>query len=101
MKGFAGFPKGNLRFTPVPSLFFSELLPIIDDIDELKVTLYCFWLVGQRDERAAPAVQLDELQADQWLLQALGSGEQSGPWPAALCCSQLCSGMGLLNGGTS
>ena len=49
MKGFSGFPKGKTRITPVPNLFFSELLPFIDDIDELKLTLYCFWRLGLKE----------------------------------------------------
>jgi DNA replication protein len=48
MKGFDGFPAGRKRFTPVPDLFFSELLPQIDDIAELKVTLHIFWLVHSK-----------------------------------------------------
>jgi len=49
VKGFSGFPKGKTRITPVPNLFFSELLPFIDDIDELKLTLYCFWRLGLKE----------------------------------------------------
>ena len=49
MKGFSGFPKGKTRITPVPNLFFSELLPFINDIDELKLTLYCFWRLGLKE----------------------------------------------------
>lgn len=37
---FEGFPAGKLRVTPIPDLFFAELLPQIDDLGELKVTLY-------------------------------------------------------------
>ena len=38
MKGFAGFAeKANMVVMPAP--FFSELLPIIDHLGELKVTL--------------------------------------------------------------
>lgn len=51
MKGFSGFPEGKLRLTPVPNLFFSDLLPIIDDMGELKVTLYAFWALTQREGR--------------------------------------------------
>ncbi len=40
---FAGFPDGKVRFTPIPEPFFSELLPQVDDIGELKVTLYALW----------------------------------------------------------
>lgn len=39
MEQFEGFP-ARMRFTPVPNLFFSSLLPQISDISELKVTLY-------------------------------------------------------------
>lgn len=49
MKGFPGFPEGKLRLTQLPNLFFSELLPIIDNISELKVTLYAFWALTQKD----------------------------------------------------
>jgi DNA replication protein len=49
MKGFSGFPAGKLRLTQVPNLFFSDLLPIIDNLAELKVTLYAFWALSQRE----------------------------------------------------
>jgi DNA replication protein len=49
MKGFPGFPDGKLRLTQIPNLFFSDLLPIIDNISELKVTLYAFWALSQKD----------------------------------------------------
>ena len=47
MKGFGGFP-GKMRFTPIPNLFFSSVLPQIDDLAELKVTLHIFWAVYQK-----------------------------------------------------
>lgn len=49
MKGFPGFPEGKLRLTQVPNLFFSDLLPIIDSLEELKVTLYAFWALTQKE----------------------------------------------------
>jgi DnaD/phage-associated family protein len=49
MQGFNGFPPGKLRTMTIPSLFFSELLPVIDDLAELKLTLYCFWALQQQD----------------------------------------------------
>lgn len=49
MKGFPGFPDGKLRLTQVPNLFFSELLPAIDNLAELKVTLYAFWALTQKE----------------------------------------------------
>ena len=49
MQGFPGFPDGKLRLTPVPNLFFSDLLPIIDNTAEMKVTLYAFWALRQKE----------------------------------------------------
>ena len=39
MKQFNGFP-ARMQFTPVPNLFFSQLLPQINDMAELKTTLH-------------------------------------------------------------
>jgi DNA replication protein len=49
MKGFTGFPDGKLRLTPLPNLFFSDLLTIVDDLAEMKVTLYAFWALAQKE----------------------------------------------------
>lgn len=47
MKGFSGFPS-KTKFTPIPNLFFSEVLPQIDDLAELKVTLHIFCVVYRK-----------------------------------------------------
>jgi hypothetical protein len=39
MKKFDGF-SARMTFTPIPNTFINNLLPQIDDIGELKVTLY-------------------------------------------------------------
>ncbi len=70
MKGFAGFPEGKLRTTPVPNLFFSDLLPIIDDLAELKITLYAFWALNQM-EGAVRFLRLADFITDPVLLAAL------------------------------
>ncbi len=72
MKGFAGFPAGKQPYTPLPNLFFAELLPNIDHLGELKVTLHVFWLVLQQkgDRRC---VSGGELATDQCLLGGLAS----------------------------
>ena len=41
MKQFTGFP-AKMQFTPLPNVFFSALLPQIDDVAELKATLHVF-----------------------------------------------------------
>lgn len=73
MRGFAGFPAGKLASTPVPNLFFSELLPLIDDLAELKVTLHLFWLIGKKQGTLRYA-RLEELLADHRLLEGLAMG---------------------------
>jgi DNA replication protein len=44
MKEFSGFP-ARTKYTPIPNMFFSTVLPQIDDLSELKVTLYILWVV--------------------------------------------------------
>lgn len=48
---FKGFPPGEPRITKLPTDFFTHLLPLIDDLAELKVTLFCFWAVQQKEGR--------------------------------------------------
>jgi DNA replication protein len=75
--GFAGFPQGRLRTTPIPNLFFSELLPAIDSIDELRVTLYAFWALAQK-EGPFQYLRPQEMMADRILMAAF----EAGPLPA-------------------
>lgn len=49
MDGFSGFPPGKQRLIQIPSLFFSELLPYIDHLIEMKVTLYCMWALQTQE----------------------------------------------------
>ncbi len=49
MKGFAGFPEGKVRNVAVPEPFFTDLLPLIDHVAELKVTLYGLWQLNVRE----------------------------------------------------
>ncbi len=72
MKGFAGFSAGKIRTTPVPNQFFSELLPAIDHLGELKVTLFVFWRLTLK-EGDVRYVRYSELQADETLLAGLAA----------------------------
>ncbi|HEX8684736.1 MAG TPA: DnaD domain protein [Ardenticatenaceae bacterium] len=70
MKGFPGFPGGAVRFTAVPDLFWAELLPQIDDLAELKVTMHCIWrLYRKRGELRYLSHQ--ELLQDDVLMEGL------------------------------
>ena len=70
MKGFSGFPAGKLRLTPIPNLFFSELLPVIDDLAELKITTYAFWCLTQK-EGSVRYLRLSDFQNDPVFIQGL------------------------------
>lgn len=48
---FDGFPPGKQRLMTLPATFITELMPLIDELAELKVTLFFFWAVQQREGR--------------------------------------------------
>ena len=47
---FKGFHAGKTAFSQIPEPFFSELLPQIDDLAELKLTLYALWRLAKMSE---------------------------------------------------
>lgn len=46
---FKGFPLGKVEMVAIPDPFFSDLLPLIDDLAELKLILFCLWALPQKD----------------------------------------------------
>jgi DNA replication protein len=50
-QGFAGFPAGKQPLTRLPDLVFTELIPRIDNLAELKVTLHVYWLLAHKTGR--------------------------------------------------
>jgi DNA replication protein len=76
MEGFVGFPAGRVRFTPVPDLFFSELLPQIDSMTELKVSLHVIWRLARKKGRLR-CVRRAELIGDGVLLRGLQAPGQT------------------------
>lgn len=60
--------------TPVPAQFFSELLPEIDHLGEMKVSLYAFWFL---DRLEAPVRYLtyEDFASEELLVQSLGQGD--------------------------
>ncbi len=75
MPAFTGFPSGKVHLTPIPANFFSELLPEIDHMGELKVTLYAFWFLDQL-EGSIRYLSLHDFTSDQRLLSGLGKTAQ-------------------------
>jgi DNA replication protein len=70
MPAFAGFPAGRTPYVPLPEPFFTQLVPDIEDTNELKVTLHLFWLLSRK--RGSPRCASDrELLVDPVLRRAL------------------------------
>ncbi|MBX3061897.1 MAG: DnaD domain protein [Anaerolineae bacterium] len=78
MRGFGGFPQKSGGMIGIPAQFFSDLLPLIDDLNELKVTVYCFWALHQR-EGEYRYLRLIDLQQDETLLSALSESVTKRP----------------------
>ena len=75
MKEFKGFPARS-QYTPIPNLFFSGLLPEIEDITELKLTLHIFRAIYGK--KGYPRfISYPELLADKSLALSLRTGEQA------------------------
>ncbi len=75
-KGFAGFPAGQIRSTSIPSLFFSDLLPAIDHLGEMKVTLYALWSLSL-SEADFPYLTRQQLIEDQLLMEGFDRSPNS------------------------
>ena len=70
LPGFVGFPDQDMQAVVVPDLFFVDLLPQIDDLAELKLTVYFFWLLNEQ-EGTLRFVRGDDLRGDETLLDGL------------------------------
>ncbi len=71
MKKFEGFPSGKVRQFRIPGPFFSDLMPDIDDLGEMKVTLYTLWFLDQMEGNYR-YMQRDDFLADQVFMSGLG-----------------------------
>jgi len=70
MKGFKGFPlKGKMARVPV--VFFSELLPEIDNLAEMKVTLYLIWRLQIEEKRHY--LTENDFRSDRGFMSGLGA----------------------------
>lgn len=67
---FTGFPSGKNPYVPVPEVFFTKVLPEIEDSAELKVTLHLFWLLAHKQGNPRCASER-ELRTDNTLLYSL------------------------------
>lgn len=71
MNPFSGFPAGKQPVSKVPDTFFTELLPAIDDLAELKVSLYCLWLLNHK-QGDLKYTRVAEIAADDRFMAGLG-----------------------------
>ncbi|MDP2744113.1 MAG: DnaD domain protein [Dehalococcoidia bacterium] len=93
LEAFSGFPS-RTQYTPLPNLFFSTVLPEIDDIGELKAVLHIFWLLHA--QKGYPRfVTRKELERDPVLRRGLGSGDGS-PVKSLQVALELAVSHGLL-----
>lgn len=69
---FSGFPEGPAATTRLPDALFTDLLPHIDDLAELQLTLLVLWRLAQQRAEVAPWITEAELLADPLIQQALG-----------------------------
>lgn len=77
MKAFSGFPAGKVKGVSLPEPFFDDLLPLIDDLVELKVTLACLRILSTKPGLLR-WVTWSELIADRSLLRGLGESGEAG-----------------------
>ena len=71
MKTFSGFPAGSVPNVCLPEPLFAQLVPEIDDLAELKVTMHVLWRLSQL-RGGIRYVRSSDLETDQILLAGLG-----------------------------
>ena len=69
---FDGFPEGKVDFARIPDPFFSQLLPQIDHLGELKLTLYALWRLGRMDGEFRYLREADFV-ADEHFMSGMGA----------------------------
>lgn len=70
MKTFSGFPPGKVRAVRLPETVFDELVPLIDDLNELKATLHVLYLL-EKQQGEARYVRRRDLLDDPALAESL------------------------------
>jgi len=71
---FGGFQTEQLALVRIPESFFTELLPRIQSLPQLRLLLYLFWHHEQQD-REVRLFKLSELQSDPTLIQMVQNEE--------------------------
>ncbi|MEA3327507.1 MAG: DnaD domain protein [Chloroflexota bacterium] len=71
---FDGFPDNAKDMVRIPESFFTQLLPNIETLSQIKLLLYLFWHAENQDSRIR-FFQLEDLSSDSTLVKMTG-GEQ-------------------------
>ncbi len=71
MSSFKGFPDGKMPLIRIPEPFFRQVLPQIDHLGELKVTLQAFWLL-EHLEGGFPYLRREDFLRDATFMRGLG-----------------------------
>ena len=72
---FQGFQESKKRFSSLPDQFFSELLPVIDDINELKITIYLLWSAYTQGDFGT-SFSRKQIMLDKTFMDGLDTSEQ-------------------------
>jgi len=70
MYKFPGFGEGKNRLATIPAQFYTEILPFINHLGELKMMLNIFWLLDQM-EGSIRYVNRDDLVNDELILSGI------------------------------
>ncbi|MDY6846790.1 MAG: DnaD domain protein [Chloroflexota bacterium] len=69
---FTGFQEDNLTLVRLPEKFFSQLLPMIDSLTQLRLLLYFFWHIEQQ-ESSLRFLKFKDLLSDPTLMAMIGT----------------------------
>ncbi|MEI7988750.1 MAG: DnaD domain protein [Chloroflexota bacterium] len=72
---FPGFPAGKYSLISLPELFFSDLLPKIEHLGEMKVALYVLWHITQ-SEGTFRFVQREDFLSDVLFMEGMVPGKK-------------------------
>jgi DNA replication protein len=77
MLPYKGFPEGKMQWTPLPGPFFTELLPEINHLGEMKLILYALWHLDHM-EGAFRFLRRSDFAGDARFMSGLGSSVPEG-----------------------
>lgn len=74
MPPFGGFTEDNLDLVRLPEAFFTEVLPMLQDLPQIRLALYLFWNLEQQTSTIRHFRDF-ELESDPLLIRMIGGKE--------------------------